>query len=94
MKKPKLSNLKIDWDQTKKIREMAAQATKVKVTFNLDSDLLIKLKSIAKERSSKYQTLLNNLLREVLSRKNTFEDRFKKLEKEVGLLKHKATHNT
>ena len=87
MKKPKLSDLKVNFDQTKRVRELAANATKIKVTFNLDSDLVEKLKAMANESGAKYQTLLNRVLREAISNQVTVESRMKRLEQEVKKFK-------
>ena len=89
MKKPKLSDLQINPAQTEKMRELAAKATKIKVTFNLDNDLVAKLKAMAEETGAKYQTLLNRVLREALSNQMTVEARMKRLEQEVKKLKDK-----
>ncbi len=89
MKKPKLSDLQINPAQTEKVRELAAKATKIKVTFNLDNDLVAKLKAMAEETGAKYQTLLNRVLREALSNQMTVEARMKRLEQEVKKLKDK-----
>jgi uncharacterized protein (DUF4415 family) len=89
MKKPKISDLRVDPVQTNKIREMAAKATKIKVTFNLDSDLVNKLKALADETGGKYQTLLNRILREALTNQMTIVERMRRLEQEIRELKNK-----
>lgn len=57
--------------------------TKVRITTFLDEDLLIKIKEEAKAQGKKYQSLLNERLREVFMGEEGLETRLKKLEEEV-----------
>ena len=57
--------------------------TKVRITTFLDEDLLIKIKEEAKAQGKKYQSLLNERLREVFMGEESLETRLKKLEEEV-----------
>lgn len=89
MKQPKLSHLKIDQTGTRRLRQAAAGTHKIKITINLDSDILTHLRQKASKRGSPYQTYLNNLLREAISKNVSDDDRLEKLEKEVALIKKK-----
>lgn len=57
--------------------------TKVRITTFLDEDLLIKIKEEAKAQGKKYQSLLNERLREIFMGEEGLETRLKKLEEEV-----------
>lgn len=57
--------------------------TKVRITTFLDEDLLIKIKKEAKIQGKKYQSLLNEKLREIFMGEKSLETRLKKLEEEV-----------
>ncbi len=57
--------------------------TKVRITTFLDEDLLIKIKEEAKTQGKKYQSLLNERLREIFMGEESTETRLKKLEEEV-----------
>ncbi|MGB0453981.1 MAG: hypothetical protein ACPGJV_09730 [Bacteriovoracaceae bacterium] len=57
--------------------------TKVRITTFLDEDLLIKIKEEANAQGKKYQSLLNERLREVFMGEEGLETRLKKLEEEV-----------
>lgn len=57
--------------------------TKVRITTFLDEDLLVKIKEEAKAQGKKYQSLLNERLREVFMGEESLETRLKKLEEEV-----------
>jgi len=89
MKKPNIKNLKVDWAQTMKIRQMMADTKKIKITLCLDEDSLEKLKRMANENGSKYQTLLNHILKQYLANEETIEDRVTKLEQELKHVKSK-----
>ena len=90
MKKPKLSDLKENKRETAKIRGMAKKTKKIKVTFNIDEDILKKLRDLAESSGGKYQTILNQLLKEALDSKLTTEERLEKLESEIEKLKKKV----
>ncbi|MBX3033234.1 MAG: hypothetical protein KF865_04855 [Bdellovibrionaceae bacterium] len=61
------------------------QNHKVRITTFLDGDILEELKKRANKQGTKYQTLLNRLLRESLwaSQKDELADRLEKLERVV-----------
>lgn len=87
MKEPKLEDLKIDRKETRRIRKMMANAKKIKITINFDSDILDQIKSLAAEAGAPYQSFLNKFLREALVGRETEEKRLDKLEREVKKLK-------
>jgi hypothetical protein len=49
MKEAKLSDLVYDEEGTKRIRELAKNTKKVKITINFDSDILEEVKELAEE---------------------------------------------
>jgi uncharacterized protein (DUF4415 family) len=89
MKKPNIKNLRVDMEQTMKIRQLMADTKKIKITLCLDEDSLDKLKAMANEKGSKYQTLLNHILRLYLANEHTIEERVEKLEEELKRIKSK-----
>ena len=89
MKQPKISNLKVNKAETKKIRSSTSKKKNVKITINVDATTLAKLRSISKETGVPYQRLMNRLLKESLDRKDETETRLEKLEKELKALKEK-----
>ncbi|MCB0351717.1 MAG: BrnA antitoxin family protein [Bdellovibrionales bacterium] len=91
MKKPKISDLEYDEKGTKKIRHAIARAKKIKITVNIDEDVLGALKVIADKTGMPYQTLLNRLLRQSVGNKEAEVSRIERLEKDVALLKKKLS---
>ena len=66
--------------------ELNLKEAKIRVTMMLDFDLVKAYKEIAKQRGGKYQTLINQKLREVLAyekKEETLDSRVRKLEKRV-----------
>lgn len=57
--------------------------TKIRITTFLDEDLLEKIKSEAAVQNKKYQTYLNERLREVFMDEESVETRLKRLEEIV-----------
>lgn len=87
MKQPKLSDLKVDIKGTKAVRKMMAKAKKVKITINLDEDLLSELRRMAESMGTPYQTLLNKVLKDALLSKVDEGSRLDRLEREIERLK-------
>jgi uncharacterized protein (DUF4415 family) len=87
MKTPKLSDVKIDWAETKKIRSMMAKAEKIKITINIDRDSLHKLRNLAANSGASYQKLLNQILREGLNGRKDLASRVDRIERELERLK-------
>jgi len=89
MKKPRISDLKIDSGETSRIRRMAAKAKAIKITINIDAANLATLKKEAELTGIPYQRLLNQVLKEALSNRESAEARLEKLEREVAQMKRK-----
>ncbi len=56
---------------------------KVKITLYVDGDVLEKVRSLAKKEQTKYQTLINRILRKTVLNENLLEDRIRVLEEWV-----------
>ena len=91
MKQPKLSDLRIDTKGTKAMRKMMTKAKKIKITVNLDEDLLTELRHMAEETGTPYQSLLNKVLKDAVMGKKTEGSRLDRLEREVERLKKKIS---
>jgi predicted DNA binding CopG/RHH family protein len=91
MKQPKLSDLKIDTKGTKALRKMMTKAKKIKITVNVDEDLLNELRQMAEEAGTPYQSLLNKVLKDAVMGKKTEGSRLDRLEREVERLKKKIS---
>jgi predicted DNA binding CopG/RHH family protein len=91
MRQPKLSDLKVDIKGTKAVRKMIAKSKKVKITVNVDEELLSELRRMSQSTGTPYQTLLNKVLREALLSKANEGSRLDKIERELARLKRKLT---
>ncbi len=87
MRKPKISNLKVDTAGTRRLRGEMARRESVKITINVDADSLAKLKALSADSGVPYQRLLNSLLRERLSQADTVHSRLDRIEKELARVK-------
>jgi predicted DNA binding CopG/RHH family protein len=87
MNQPKINDLKIDRNGTSYLRGQMAKIKKVKITINLDADLLVAVRKTAATVGAPYQTYLNHMIREALSSNKTQETRIKKIEKELARIK-------
>ncbi len=87
MKQPKLNDLILDVQGTKKMRSAMRKAKKIKITVNLDEDILSQLKAYSDESGVPYQTLLNRLLRKAVELKSEETERLDRIEKELAKLK-------
>ena len=88
MKKANIKDVKLNKKKTQEIREKAKQSHgKVKITINFDANLIDDVKEMAEKQGTPYQTLLNKLLQDALTEKQSNEDRLERLEKEVENLK-------
>ena len=56
---------------------------KVRITSFIDGDILVELKARAEQQGTKYQTLLNQLLRQALRDSASMAERLKRLEEAV-----------
>lgn len=59
MRQPKLTNMKVDPKGTKSMRNVMPKAKKIKITINVDEDLLLELRQMAEETGVPYRSLLN-----------------------------------
>ena len=91
MKQPRLSDLKIDAQGTKAVRKLMAKSKKVKITVNVDEDLLVELRKMSVESGVPYQTLLNRTLREAVYANKDQGSRLDRIEKELDRLKKKLS---
>ena len=90
MKQPKLSELAIDRKATKRMRTDIANMKKIKITINIDEDSLEALREMASATGAPYQKLLNQILKEGLSKRDAAESRLERIERELALLKKKV----
>jgi predicted DNA binding CopG/RHH family protein len=91
MKKPKMSDLEVDRLGTLKMRSVMARSKKIKITINIDDDIIGALKRISKKTGVPYQSLMNSLLRIAVSEKEAEVSRLDRLESEVARLKKKLS---
>ena len=91
MKQPKMANIRIDNVGTKAIRAKMAQTKKIKITINLDADILSLIRELAEETGVPYQKLVNRTLREHFAKRIDEESRLDALEREVKALKRKLS---
>ncbi len=89
MKEPKIDDLKIDEEGSKRLKKQLGDSKKVKITINFDADILDEVKLLAERNCSPYQTFLNRLVRESLSQRQQEESRLDRIEKEIKELKKK-----
>lgn len=83
----------IKYGRNSKIKEdLRSEDAKVRITLFVDGDVLLKIRDEAKERKTKYQTLINQTLREVFlgkaGGKSIIED-LESIKKQVKLLERK-----
>ena len=91
MKQPRLSDVRVDAKGTKAMRKMIAKAKKVKITVNVDEDILLELREMADSTNTPYQSLLNRVLKEALHSKKEEVSRLDRIEREVERLKRKIS---
>jgi predicted DNA binding CopG/RHH family protein len=91
MKQPKLNDMKIDAKGTKALRKIMAKTKKVKITINVDEDLLAELRHMAEETGTPYQSLLNRVLKDAVMTKKNEGSRLDRLEREIERLKKKIS---
>ena len=91
MKQPKLSDLKIDAKATRSVRKAMTKTGKVKITVNVDADLLVELRQMAEATGTPYQSLLNRVLKDAVLGKKAEGSRLDRLEREVERLKKKIS---
>ncbi|HRO67229.1 MAG TPA: CopG family antitoxin [Pseudobdellovibrionaceae bacterium] len=81
----------MDTKGTKAMRKMMAKAKKIKITVNVDEDILVELKHMAEETGTPYQSLLNRVLKDAVMTKKDEGSRLDRLEREVERLKKKIS---
>jgi predicted DNA binding CopG/RHH family protein len=91
MKQPKLNDLKIDVRGTKAMRKLMAKAKKIKITINIDSDLLGEIRTMAAKSGIPYQSLLNRVLKEAVMERKSDESRLDRIEREIEKIKKKLS---
>ncbi len=87
MKEPRLSDLRVDEKGTKLVRRKMAVSKSIKITINIDRNILAILRSKAAETGVPYQRLLNRVLKEALLKSRDSASRLDRLEREVETLK-------
>ncbi len=87
MKQAKLNELVIDRRGTKEIRSKMKRSKKIKITINVDEDSLVLLRKMSSETSAPYQKLLNQILKDGLSKRSEAESRLDRIEKELKRIK-------
>jgi len=93
MKQPKLSDLKLDPKGTEQIRRRATKSQKIKITINIDQDIIASLKKRSDISGVPYQNLLNSMLRAALNdaKPDDTSSRLNRLERELAAIKKKLT---
>jgi len=86
-----MANIRIDNVGTKAIRSKMSQSKKIKITINLDADILSLIRELAEETGVPYQKLVNRTLREHFTKRIDEESRLDALEREVKALKRKLS---
>ena len=87
MRKPSIRDLKVDTAGTRRLRAEMAGRGSVKITINVDTDSLAKLKELSAESGVPYQRLLNRILKERLAKAGTLSSRLDRIEKELARVK-------
>ncbi len=71
-----------------KLSKQALQSAKIRITTYVDRDVLVRLREAARELGSKYQALLNQILRDyLLGQKQGLSARLARLE--AAVFRHK-----
>jgi len=87
VKRPRISDLKVEAAGTRKLRAAMAGGGTVKITINVDAESLAKLKALSADSGVPYQRLLNRILRERLSSADTVHARLDRIEKDLARVK-------
>jgi len=87
VRKPSIRDLKVDTAGTRRLRAEMAGRGSVKITINVDTDSLAKLKELSAESGVPYQRLLNRILKERLAKADTLSSRLDRIEKELARVK-------
>jgi len=87
VRRPRISDVKVDTVRTRTLRAEMAGRRSVKITINLDAESLAKLKELSADSGIPYQRLLNGLLKERLAKADTVHSRLDRIEKELARVK-------
>lgn len=90
MKKPALSDLQHSAGETRRMRSAKINPQNIKITINIDTDSMTRLREISEQSGVPYQRLLNKFLKEGLEKNSAMESRLTKLETELEKLKRKV----
>ena len=66
-------------------RDIALSNAKVNIHIRLDADLVAHFKEKAKREGSKYQSLINQHLRETVFKEHNLEGRLQRIEERLGI---------
>ena len=66
-------------------RDIALSNAKVNIHIRLDADLVAYFKEKAKQEGSKYQSLINQHLRETVFKERNLEGRLQRIEEQLGI---------
>ena len=92
MKPPKLKDVTIDLKGSARIRARAGKAKKIKITVNIDADVLGAIKERSEVTGVPYQSLLNRMLRTAIQESRSDNtNRLDRLERELAAIKKKLT---
>jgi hypothetical protein len=89
MKEPNRNKLRLDAVETRRIRELGSKSKSIKITINVDAATLTALKTEATASGVPYQRLLNKLLRNAVTGRESTEQRIDRLERELNKIKKK-----
>lgn len=78
-KKDKIEFGSVDTD----LSHLETHEVKIRISTMIDEDVLIQLKSIAQQKGTKYQTLLNSVLRAYVQSRFSSKNKAPKLEETV-----------
>jgi uncharacterized protein (DUF4415 family) len=71
--------------QTYEERDIALSNAKVNIHIRLDADLVAYFKEKAQREGSKYQSLINQHLRETVFKEHNLEGRLERIEQQLGI---------
>lgn len=83
MKSSKTAKIKYGKKDLLNENDLDPKNHKVRITSFIDGDILVELKARADQQGTKYQTLLNQLLRQALKDSKSVAERLQKLEEAV-----------
>ena len=93
MKEPKLKNLRIDEKATVEMHLRSKKSSKVKITINIDKEIIDQLREESSNTGVPYQTLLNKILKDRFKSKDRgsigTDERIARLEREIIKIKKK-----